>query len=192
MRKHIIYLAAGSGRRFGGNKLLSECGGKPLYRHGLELLVSLAARDDVTLTVVSRYAEILAAARANGARAVIGRESEKGLAYSIREGLDALGQLPPADFIVFAVADQPRLSRATVERLLAAAAPGVQTAAVSYGGRRGSPTMFSAALVPELYTLTGEQGGREVIGRHACLLVPADSATELCDIDTPAEISLFE
>ena len=39
MNKHIIYLAAGSGSRFGSNKLLCPLEGKPLFRHGLDTLV---------------------------------------------------------------------------------------------------------------------------------------------------------
>ena len=32
---HLILLAAGSSRRFGGNKLLAPLNGKPLYTWGL-------------------------------------------------------------------------------------------------------------------------------------------------------------
>ena len=60
MKIHIIYLAAGSSRRFGSNKLLWEYEGRPLYRHGLDRLIEMSSdRDDCTLTVVSRYDEIL-------------------------------------------------------------------------------------------------------------------------------------
>ena len=38
MAKHLIYLAAGSGRRFGGNKLLYPLEGRPLFSYGLETL----------------------------------------------------------------------------------------------------------------------------------------------------------
>ena len=53
MKIHIIYLAAGSSRRFGSNKLLWVYEGLPLYRHGLDRLIEMASdRDDCTLTVV--------------------------------------------------------------------------------------------------------------------------------------------
>ena len=55
MNKHIIYLAAGSGSRFGNNKLLCPLEGKPLFRHGLDTLAGLVrARKDCELTIVSR------------------------------------------------------------------------------------------------------------------------------------------
>ena len=40
MNKHIIYLAAGGGSRFGSNKLLCPLEGKPLFRHGLDTLAA--------------------------------------------------------------------------------------------------------------------------------------------------------
>ena len=71
MVKHLIYLAAGSGRRFGGNKLLYPLEGRPLFSYGLETLCrAVELRPECELTVVSRYPQILEAARAAGGRAV--------------------------------------------------------------------------------------------------------------------------
>ena len=152
--KHILYLAGGNSRRFGENKLLYELEGKPLYRHGLDMLVSLIqTRDDCTLTVVSRYDEVLDGARACGVRAVYSPESEKGQSYTIRAGLDA-------------------------------AQPGVVCARVGFGERRGNPALFSAALVPALRALRGDGGGRPLLLRPDCVLVQAGSERELYDIDT--------
>ena len=39
MKLRIIYLAAGNSRRFGSNKLLHITQGKPLYQHGLDMLM---------------------------------------------------------------------------------------------------------------------------------------------------------
>ena len=53
---HLILLAAGSSRRFGGNKLLAPLNGNPLYTWGLSALKEVCrTRGDCTLTVVSRY-----------------------------------------------------------------------------------------------------------------------------------------
>ena len=110
MSKHILYLAAGSGRRFGSNKLLYNWKGKSLYRYGLDMLADLVQRrEDCTLTVVSRYPEIREAAAALGARAVDSPESDKGLSFTIKSAIQALGGLAPEDFLLFAAADQPWL-----------------------------------------------------------------------------------
>lgn len=186
--KHILYLASGSSRRFGVNKLLYSVGGKPLYRHGLDELAALAAgRDDCTLTVVSRYAAVREGAKALGVAAVPSPESEKGLSYTIRAGLDAV-RLLPRDFVVFVAADQPYLTGKTVARLLDAAAPGVRMARVCFGERRGNPCLFAAALAPDLRALEGDEGGRELLRGADCVTVQADCERELYDVDKVSDL----
>lgn len=186
--KHILFLASGNSRRFGENKLLKELSGKPLYRHGLDTLAELVReREDCTLTVVSRYAAVQAGAQALGVRAVDSSESEKGLSYTIRAGLDAL-TLQDGDFIVFVVADQPYLTQKTVARLLDAAEPGVRMARVVFGERRGNPNLFCAAMAPALRALEGDEGGRELLRGADCVLVQAGSERELYDVDTVVDL----
>lgn len=181
--KHILYLASGSSRRFGANKLLANCGGKPLYLHGLEMLQALTqAREDCTLHVVSRYPEIRETARCLGIPGVDSPDSALGASYTIKAGLQTLGTIPEEDYLLFVVADQPRLGRASVERLLDLADGRTRTACLSNGATPGNPVLFSAGLIPELMALEGDQGGRTVARRHPCILVEADSR-ELWDID---------
>jgi len=53
--------------------------------------------------------------------------------------------------------------------------------------RRELLHVFSAALLPELEALTGDQGGRVVLRRHwdLCVLIPVEDPLELADADTP-------
>ncbi len=186
MRKHILYLASGSSRRFGSNKLLHELSGKPMFLYGLETLGDVARlHPDCHLTVVSRYEVIREQALGMGFDAVDSPESEKGISYTIRAGLQALGNVSPEDFVLFVVADQPYLTAASLERLLEIAADGTECASLCYEGRPGNPTLFSARLIPELLSLTGDTGGRAVLRRHDCRYVQALSLRELEDIDTP-------
>ncbi len=184
MAEHILYLASGSSRRFGSNKLLYPLEGKPMFLYGLETLQQAAqGREDCTVTVVSRYEEIRKTAEAMGLRAVDSPLSEQGLSHTIKAGLASLGRLEEQDYILFAVADQPYLRASSVTRLLDAAGPGVEGASLCIGDRPGSPTLFSAVLVPELMALEGDTGGRAVLKRHRCLFVQADDEKELEDID---------
>ena len=60
MRVRLICLAAGNSRRFGENKLFYKIGKKPMYRHLLERLVSIAGRHrNYELVLVSQYKELL-------------------------------------------------------------------------------------------------------------------------------------
>ncbi len=185
MRKHLIYLASGSSRRFGSNKLLHLLDGKPMFRYGLETLAAVASRqENCTLTVVSRYAEIRETAQSLGIRAVDSPESAKGISHTIKAGLKAL-PIAPEDYLLFQVADQPWLTERSLERLLALAGEGVECASLCHGTRPGNPTLFSAKLLPELLALEGDTGGRAVLKRHKCVFVEAQTERELEDVDTP-------
>ena len=184
--KHILYLAAGSSRRFGGDKLLYPVDGIPLYRHGLCTLAAVcAARTDAVLTVITRSEEIAAEVRRLGASAVLSPESEKGISYTIRAGIRSIGALEPEDYLLFAVADQPYLSADTVCALLDKADEGVLCATAAFGDQVGNPTLFSAALAEELCALEGDTGGRKILKRHAaeCAAVQCRDAIEFRDVD---------
>ena len=188
---HMVLLAAGSSRRFGGNKLLAPLNGKPLYTWGLSALNEVCrTRKDCTLTVVSRYPEIRDAARALGAKAVDSPDSEKGQAYSIRSGLQALGRVEEKDFILFLPADQPWITSQTISRLLDAAGPDTWTATAAFGERVGTPTLFSARLLPDLMALEGDRGGRKLMNRpgQPCLVIQAGAERELDDVDYPEQL----
>ena len=112
MKAAFIYMASGFGSRFGGNKLLEELEGKPLYRHGLDTLREAADRItgeagwQAALIVVSQYQEILEKASREGFQAVYNPESARGITASIAYGTKAAGE---ADIFLYFVADQPRL-----------------------------------------------------------------------------------
>ena len=187
----LILLAAGSSRRFGGNKLLVPLHGKPLFAWGLAALKEVCReRGDCTLTVVSRYPEIRKAAQALGAQAVDSPDSEKGQSYSIRAGLQALGAVGKGDFLLFLPADQPWITPKTISQLLDAAGPDTWTATAAFGERVGTPTLFSARLLQDLLALEGDRGGRKLMGRpgQPCLVIQAGSERELDDMDYPEQL----
>ena len=191
MAEHLILLAAGSARRFGENKLLRPLNGKPLYAHGLAALLAAAKmRPAADVTVVSRTPEILAAGRAAGAKAVESLLSEQGLSFTIKAALDSLEPLAESDYLLFAVADQPYLTAASVAALLEKAAPPTRGATLCFGEKVGSPTLFSASLAKDLRALEGDRGGRSVLRALGgeCLRVQAESARELEDIDLPEQL----
>lgn len=75
----MILLAAGFGSRFGSNKLLYEMGGKPMYRHTLDVMLSLARElKGADVTVVTRYEEIYRDAKETGALCLMNRHSDPG------------------------------------------------------------------------------------------------------------------
>jgi len=189
MTKHILYLASGNSKRFGENKLVYNLCGKPLFLYGLEMLQQLTvSRDDCSLTVVSRFDSIRQTAASMGIPSIDSPESEKGISYTIKAGLDYLLHatdiaIGDNDYLLFVVADQPFLTAASVEQLLHCAKQGVETASMSYQGIPGNPTLFHAKLIQELMALEGDVGGRSVLRNHDCVYVEVQNQKELRDID---------
>ncbi len=189
-RVHMIYMAAGNSRRFQGNKLLYSVNGKPLYRYGLETLLTVQNRyPDITLTVVVQEEMIYDTLQNEKIRVIYNPDSKKGAAYTIKAGIQALEDVKPEDFVMFVVADQPGLTAGTVERLIHAECKAGECAAVRYGSRKGNPVMFSVLLLPELLELQGDEGGKNVMRRHTCIYVEALNENELDDIDYRDDLS---
>lgn len=182
---HMIYMAAGNGRRFGSNKLLALYKGRPLFSHGLDLLHDLAGREeDLTLTVVTRYEEILAYARERGITAVDCPESVNGVSNTIKAGIRTL-EIKPEDYLLFAVADEPELSGKSLKQLLdAVRRKRPEVAALSYRKIPGNPRVYAAKFVPKLLELTGDEGGKKAVQGAKIRMIEVETAEELCDIDT--------
>ncbi len=182
----IILLAAGFSRRFGGNKLLTDYNGIPLYRHGLDALHDLTQRrDDCSLTVVTRYEAIASFCREQGIPVIRNDHSELGITSSLHLGLNAA---PEADWYLCSVADQPDMSPELLERFLTdVLASGKGLGCLSHHGRSGNPVLFSRLYREELMALTGDQGGKQVLLRHKedCLFWEGPA---LRDIDLPEDL----
>lgn len=185
MNVRLIYLAAGSSRRFGSNKLLYELEGKPLYRHLLDRLARVCMRHEGwEVLVVTQYSEIYDAVVQEQLRAVLSPDSPKGASYSIRAGLYAAND---AQACAFFVADQPYLTEESAEAFLETMErQQADIGCVTCGNETGSPVWFSRKYFQELSELNGDQGGRKVLKRHleAAVFFPIEQERELEDIDT--------
>ncbi len=188
----MIYLAAGNSRRFGTNKLLYEWDGRPMYEHLFLKLVHLCEGcPDWRIAVVTQYDEIYEQVRSmekEGSRvqAVFSPDSKKGAAYSIREGIKALGQV--TDACAFFVADQPYLREESIKRfLIEMEKQSAKLGSVCCQNIAGSPTWFSREYYPKLLGLSGDEGGRKILRAYpedVCYFEIEDMR-ELKDIDVP-------
>lgn len=185
-RVGCVLLASGFGRRFGGgNKLLAQAEGEPLYRRAMATLAPVPFARRV---VVSRFEPVLRAGPAYGFAPVWNAAAAEGIAASVRLGAAALEGL---DGALFAVCDQPFLTTESISRLLKSFEESPQKIhALSWEGQRGNPVLFPAALFSELRALTGDVGGGRVVKRHPerLVLVEAASPRELADVDRPEDL----
>ena len=184
-----IVLAAGAARRFGSQKLLAPVDGVPLVRRSVERLLATSL-DELVVVLGSQAEAVGAALDGLGVRTVVNPAYLAGMSTSLRAGLAALR--PETDATVVALADQPGVGAAIVDRLVeryrAQRAPIV--APVYRGGTRGNPVLFDRSLFDELRAVTGDEGGRTVIARDPRRVMLVEVEEEMPgDIDFPSDLS---
>ncbi len=182
-----IILAAGGSTRFGRPKQLLDWGGVPLLAHVAD--VALAAGLAPVIAVLGCRAE--AARTALGTRPVqpvVNWRWEDGLSTSVQVGLASLP--PKTDAAIFLQCDQP-LVTADLLRALVSSFEEAGSAIVhpTHAGQRGTPVLFARRLFPELARVSGDEGGRSIVARHAgeVATVEVSDPDVLTDIDTPAD-----
>ena len=182
MRIGCVLMAAGDSSRFGENKLLLPYRGRPVYVCAMDA-IPVERLDCVA--VVSGTEEALTEAAARGFTAVRNDRPRDGVSRTIRLGLDAIGDV---DAALFMVADQPALTKESVARLLAMQQthPGC-ILRMAYDERLGNPVCFPGKYFGELRALTGDTGGGKVAKAHpdAVRACNALHPWELLDIDSP-------
>lgn len=180
----LVLLAAGDSRRFGGNKLLENFGGKSMYRYLTDEIAAFPEEFFYRKIVVSQYPEILADLASRGYEAIENRESYLGISHSIHLALEAMDGQETA--VCFAVCDQPFLKGKTVERLLAEwKESGKGMGCLCHQGEDGNPAVFACRYERELLALTGDVGGKRVMRRFPEDVYRCDvtDGRELADID---------
>ena len=191
MRLGIVLLAAGAGKRFGGNMLTAQVHGKPMYLWAMENIEEM--KTELPAVVVTGTPEIVSAAEAKGMIAIFNGQPELGISLSIRLGIEAVIQEDrKVDGILFMVCDQPWLEKTTLVRLMSEFDGGIL--ALSYGERRGNPVIFSREYLKELSELSGDIGGRQVMARHRenVRFLEVNDEKELQDIDKREQIEVIE
>ena len=191
-----ILLAAGSGRRFGGGKLLADFQGRPLLAGALEAALASPALDIVLVTgaqaeAVGAAARSVAEARGEAARLRIVHAADhaEGMGASLRAGARALP--PDAAGVFVFLGDMPKVPPAILPRLAQAVRQGAAAAAPMYGGRRGHPGLVGRGLLPAPARLSGDEGARAVLaelgGRMA--FVDTDDPGVCFDVDRPEDLT---
>jgi molybdenum cofactor cytidylyltransferase len=190
MRVVGILLAAGSSRRFGGEKLLAPWRGRPLYEHALEALLSSPAVVETIVVVQPGFAVPPARPRC---RFVVNPDHAEGMGASLRAGVRTAPA--DADAYLVALADMPGTTPALIAALIARHAVAGKAIVVPVcGGRRGHPVMIGAVLRETLLAVTGDVGAREIIRAHPEWVAPLETqdAAVLFDVDLPADLAAGE
>ena len=180
-----VLLAAGSGRRFGSNKLLV-----PLA-DGTALCVVVARKlisvlPSCVAVVRPGDDELATLLRAEGLGIVECAQAGQGMGHSLAAGVAAVN----AHAWLIALADMPYIKNSTLTDLIALLAKGAAIVAPYHQDQRGHPVGFTARYGPQLRALTGDNGARNLLVEHAAMItrLEVDDPGILLDIDTPADL----
>ena len=185
-----LVLAAGAGRRFGGPKALLEFEGSTLVRHCAQTL-RRGGCEPVIAVVGADAAKVMPHARAATRCVAINPHWREGLSSSLRTGLAALGP-GVADAVVIALVDQPLITPAVVERLVAAWRAGACAAVATYWGQTHNPVLLDRSVWAAVGdAAAADEGARGWLRAHPDLVdaVPCEDVGAPDDIDTPQDFA---
>jgi len=185
-RVAAVVLAAGQGLRFGSQKLLAPLRGRPLLQHALD--AANASSLSPIVVVLGADADAIETSVSPGrARLVRNEDHATGQASSLRVGLRFLDA---SDAAVVVLGDQPNVTAALLDALVAAQrSSGAPAVVCAQAGRRSPPTLLHRDLWKEVDVLRGDTGARDVLARHPDVAVfeVAAGLASLDDIDTPED-----
>jgi molybdenum cofactor cytidylyltransferase len=182
-RVAAVVLAAGQGLRFGGQKLLAPLGDRPLLQHALDA-ANASSLSPIVVVLGADAEAIEAGVRSGRARLVRNPDHATGQASSLRVGLRSLDA---SDAAVIVLGDQPNVTAALLDALVAAQrSSGAPAVVCAQDGRRSPPTLLHRDLWEEVDGLRGDTGARDVLARHRDVAVfeVAEGLARLDDVDT--------
>jgi CTP:molybdopterin cytidylyltransferase MocA len=177
----------------GRDKLLQPVNGQPILRAVAETALASGAPVLVTLPP-----------NADARRAVVARlplqvvdvpDAVQGMSRSIARGLAAITDPGPEDGLMILPADMPGFSTKALVDLISRfqAEPGLIWRGGTTDGQPGHPAILPHDLWPELAMITGDEGGRSVLKRHANRVrqVPLPGQMATLDLDTPEDWAAY-
>ena len=185
-----VVLAAGAGRRFGGNKLTAPWRGGVLLDGALRAAFEAPAQVVIVVTgadpAVDPAARAFAAGRAQAARLQVTAAADwaQGLSASLRAGLRLVPEICEAAFVF--LGDMPDIPPGLPGRLAQAFGPGVAAVAPVFRGEPGHPALLGAELFADTLQLRGDRGARPLMEAQGARFVrlPVEAPGVLYDVDT--------
>lgn len=132
--------------------------------------------------------ETARALSAEGCEVVVCEDAERGMGASLACGVRAAGEV--GGYLV-ALADMPFVRPSTIAAVRDALCAGAVLAVPYFRTRRGHPVGIAGRLRTELEALSGDEGARRVLERHAAQVVkiPCGDPGVIRDIDAPDDLA---
>jgi len=186
----FLILAAGQGRRFGGNKLTAMLDNKPVIQHCLDTLITL----DHPIAIVYEHdnAELSRCISAYPIQKLAFDAARRGMGASLAYGVE---QTKDWNGWIICLGDMPWISLDTYQKISdklhnhAITRP--TTLNTSPPQTPGHPVGFQRRFKQELLALTGDEGAKCIISRHKDMLYSMETSDYgiVLDIDRPSDLN---
>jgi len=179
-----LLLAAGSGTRFGSDKL------RHALPHGVAIAVQAARhlKSQVPVVAVLRpgSAELAQALKAEGCEVAVCDNAAEGMGASLACAVRAA---QAADAWLVALGDMPFVRPSSIAAVRAALEAGAGLVAPYFRARRGHPVGIASRYKQELLALGGDEGAKALLSRHEVLKIPVGDPGVIRDIDRPEDLA---
>lgn len=196
-----VVLAAGSGTRFGSNKLVATLRGRPLVLQTLEHLTS-ARRSGLlagVVTVIAAGDEAVAHAIAQSGSVVVENpDPASGIGRSLQLGIGRLDRPPVepmAEAAVIVLADQPMVRQEVLTALRDAWLSGADIVRPVYRedpGTPGHPVLLDRSRWYLVDDIQGDRGLGPALSSNTDWVTTVMVEGYNPDIDTPADLAVLE
>jgi molybdenum cofactor cytidylyltransferase len=179
-----VLLAAGGSNRLGYPKQLISFQGIPLISHMISV-IKKGGIDDLFVVVGSHSEAIISCIKEN-VQIIHNPNWEEGLSASIRSALAVIEKEYDAAMVF--IIDQPYLHPALIIKMLATVKMSqTKIIAARAAGQQTHPVVYRRDIYPDLLSLKGDRGGKEIIRKNRISWVDWPDPAILQDIDTPAD-----
>lgn len=185
-----LVLAAGGGRRFGrgGPKQLAPLAGRPLIEHVLTH-ADAAAVARVVVVLGAEADAVQGRIDPHGADLVVCGSWEEGMSAGLKAGIASVAG---CDAAVILLGDQPLITAAAIDRVVAARRPDRDAVRATYHGRPGHPVVLEQGLFAAIDRLEGDAGARSLLAAGRIVTVPCEDVADPLDVDSPADLRAAE
>jgi len=183
MKIGAVVLAAGEGRRFGGNKLLVTVGGEPIITRVLRALDGI----ERVVVVGAHVEELMQYLRSEVV--IYNPNYREGMSASIKLGLRFFQDY---DAVLIVLGDMPLITRETINKIINTYHEGCTAVIPTHKGLRGNPVLIHRSLFNELMRLKGDVGARELLRDRADVCYVECGPEVIMDIDTLDDLARIE
>jgi len=156
-----ILLAAGQSKRMDGeNKLTKKINGIPLLKHSIKNILSSSVNE--LIVVIGYQREIIEKLiyKNEKIKIIFNKDFERGMASSIKTGLDNLSEKTEAFFIC--LGDMPMIGHNIYNQLIKSR-DNREIIVPTYKGQQGNPILFDNSMKEKILNISGDVGAKKIL-----------------------------